>query len=64
MTWLADLWAQVYPNLVASAVWAAPGALWARWHFRRLHRGQQSAHDKLDALNTPTGDDVAEKGGA
>jgi len=42
---VADLWAQVYPNLLASLIWAIPGGL-AHWHTRRYlkHlRAQQAA---------------------
>ncbi len=29
--------AQVWPNIVASALWAVPGYFWGRHHMKRLH---------------------------
>lgn len=51
---MADLWSQVYPNLLASLIWAIPGGM-AHWHTRRQlrrHRAEFAAlHAKHDALH-------------
>lgn len=68
-------WDAVWPNILASVVWAVPGWLALRRRLRHLRRQVGGLHDrhaehaaKLDALtahlNVPVGDDVPEKGGA
>lgn len=56
--WLAAAWAQVWPNLLASALWA-PIAVAAGWlyhqrvlkpHFQRLHEHQTGLHRQTEAL--------------
>lgn len=39
----AFLYGHVWPNVLASAIWAAPAWLWARWHVHRL----REQHDEL-----------------
>jgi hypothetical protein len=45
-TWLWPGWDQVYPNLIASLIWAVPGAL-AHLHTRRHLRALHRKHDQL-----------------
>ncbi len=51
-----DLWVPVWPNLVASALWA-PGALW--WHHSRL---RQHVTDEVERIRDELADTQPEQG--
>jgi len=49
--WCVVTWAQVYPNLIASAITFVLGGLWAYLrHFRPHKTAMAGVHTKVDAL--------------
>jgi len=45
------VWAQLWPNLLANAVWAPPAAAWAWAHWRWSRRHMQILRDHITALH-------------
>lgn len=51
MDWLLSSWGQVWPNLVASVIWATPAFithhLLVRRHLRRIHDAVSTREESL-----------------